>query len=168
MSALDMMSTASHRVGNRVFHGHVTPAQRRAAAARLAAKMKGHKAAAPVMNPLGVPDYWGTTPNYANSPTTIHKFVDSLPGLGAAAKNDLGQFIPVAVPDTTTFPGSDYYVIAVRQYKMKMHRDIAPTTLRGYVQLNNGTDPKTGLNTVAPAPIQYLGRGTGSAPVRPC
>ena len=157
MTAMDMMSSASHRVGNRVFHGHVTPAQRRAAAARLAAKMKGHRAAAPVMNPLGVPDYWGTTPNYANSPTTIHKFVDSLPGLGAAAKNDLGQFIPVAVPDTTTFPGSDYYVIAVRQYKMKMHRDIAPTTLRGYVQLNNGTDPKTGLNTVAPAPIQYLG-----------
>ncbi len=157
MSAMDMMSTASRRVGNRVYHGHVTPAQRRAAAARLAAKMKGHKAPAPVMNPLGVPDYWGTTPNYANSPTTIHKFVDSLPGLGATAKNDLGQYIPVAVPDTTTFPGSDYYVIAVREYKLKMHKDIAPTTLRGYVQLNNGTDPKTGLNTVAPAPIQYLG-----------
>ena len=52
MTAMDMMSSASHRVGNRVFHGHVTPAQRRAAAARLAAKMKGHKAAAPVMNPL--------------------------------------------------------------------------------------------------------------------
>ena len=157
MSALDMMSTASHRVGNRVFHGHVTPAQRREAAARLTAKTKGHKASAPVMNPLGVPDYFGTTPNYANSPTTIHKFVDSLPGLGVAGKNDLGQYIPVAVPDTTTFPGSDYYVIAVRQYQIKMHKDIAPTTLRGYVQLNNGTDPKTGLNTVAPAPIQYLG-----------
>ena len=156
MTTKQMMSTASHRVGNRVYHGRVTPAQRREAAARLAAKTKGHKAAA-VMNPLGVPDYWGTTPNYANSPTTIHKFVDSLPGLGAAAKNDLGQYIPVAVPDTTTFPGSDYYVIAVRQYKMKMHKDIAPTTLRGYVQLNNGTDPKTGLNTVAPAPIEYLG-----------
>ncbi len=156
MTTKQMMSTASHRVGNRVYHGRVTPAQRREAAARLAAKTKGHKAAA-VMNPLGVPDYWGTTPNYANSPTTIHKFVDSLPGLGAAGKNDLGQYIPVAVPDTTTFPGSDYYEIALRQYSEKMHTDLPPTTLRGYVQLNNGTDPKTGLNTVAPAPIQYLG-----------
>jgi len=37
-------------------------------------------------------------PNYANSPN-IRKFVDSLPGLGAANANNLGQYIPVAVPD---------------------------------------------------------------------
>jgi len=157
MSARDMMSSASHRVGARTYHGHVTPEQRRAAAARLAAKKQGHAAAAPVMNPLGVPDYWGGTPNYANSPTNIRKFVDSLPGLGLAGKNDLGQYIPIATPDTTTFPGSDYYVIAVRQYTRQLHKDLPATTLRGYVQLNNGTDPKTGQNTVAPAPIQYLG-----------
>ncbi|TAK33725.1 MAG: hypothetical protein EPO21_12010 [Chloroflexota bacterium] len=34
----------------------------------------------------------------------IRKFVDSLPGLGAANKNTLDQYIPVAVPDTTTYP----------------------------------------------------------------
>jgi FtsP/CotA-like multicopper oxidase with cupredoxin domain/fibronectin type 3 domain-containing protein len=65
----------------------------------------------------------------------IRKFVDSLPGLGATAANDLGQYIPVAVPDTTTFPGTDYYEIAVVQYQEQMHKDLPPTTLRGYVQV---------------------------------
>jgi len=74
----------------------------------------------------------------------IHKFVDPLANL------------PIANPDTTTFPGSDYYVIALQQYTQKLHTDLPPTTLRGYVQLNNGTDA-TGANTVSPAPIQYLG-----------
>jgi FtsP/CotA-like multicopper oxidase with cupredoxin domain len=157
MTVKDMMSTASHRVGDRVYHGRVTPQQRGAAAARLAAQMKGKPTPKATMNPLGVPDYFGSTPNYANSPTDIRKFVDSLPGLGPTAKNDLGQYIPVAVPDTTTFPGSDYYVIAVQQYRQKLHKDLPATLLRGYVQLNNGTDPATGQNTVAPAPIQYLG-----------
>ena len=83
--------------------------------------------------------------------------MDALPGLGPTAKNDLGQYIPVAVPDTTTFPGSDYYVIACGSTAQKMNKDLPATTLRGYVQLNNGTDPATGQNTVAPAPIQYLG-----------
>jgi len=159
MSVQDMLSTKSHRVGNMVFHGRVTWQQRRAAAAARAAKMAAAPVpkTAPTMNPLGVPDYFGSTPNYANSPSNIRKFVDSLPGLGPTAKNDLGQYIPVATPDTTTFPGSDYYVIAVRQYTEKLHKDLPPTTLRGYVQLNNGTDPATHQNTVAPAPIQYLG-----------
>jgi FtsP/CotA-like multicopper oxidase with cupredoxin domain len=65
----------------------------------------------------------------------VPKFVDSLPGLGAANANDLGQYIPVAVPDTTTFPGSDYYEIGLVQYTEKMNRDLPPTTLRGYVQI---------------------------------
>lgn len=110
---------------------------------------------------LGMPDYYGATPNYANSPlplldpTTgavsggIRKFVDTLPGLGAAAANDLGQYIPVAVADTTTYPGSDYYVIELGQYTEQMHADLPPTTLRGYRQLNgpNGTAE----------PFHYLG-----------
>ncbi|HEX5808279.1 MAG TPA: hypothetical protein VFY25_06395, partial [Anaerolineales bacterium] len=62
----------------------------------------------------------------------IRKFVDTLPGLNAA--NNLGQSIPVAVPDTTTYPGSDYYVIELGQYTEKMHSDLPPTTLRGYRQ----------------------------------
>src|SRR3972149_3915679 len=35
----------------------------------------------------------------------IRKFIDSLPGLGPAAANNLGNYISVAVPDTTTYPG---------------------------------------------------------------
>jgi hypothetical protein len=80
----------------------------------------------------------------------IRKFVDLLPDL------------PIAVPDTITYPGSDYYEIELRQYTQKMHSALPPTTLRGYVQTNNGTDtdplsPTYLQNVVAPAPIQYLG-----------
>ena len=70
-----------------------------------------------------------------NSVPGIRKFVDSLPGLGAANANDLGQYIPVAVADTTTYPGSDYFEIGLVQYTEKMHSDLPATTLRGYVQL---------------------------------
>jgi FtsP/CotA-like multicopper oxidase with cupredoxin domain len=147
------------------------------------AKMKQHggmKAAASAISPAaGVAPTWVnpnvTTPdqlyfsnfaNYANSPLPfvdpvtkavtggIRKFVDTLPGLNSP--NDLGQQIPVAVPDTTTFPGSDYYEISLQQYSEQMHADLPAVTLRGYVQTNNGTDP-TGHNTVAPASIHYLG-----------
>ncbi len=64
----------------------------------------------------------------------IRKFVDGLPGLGAGAANNLGQYIPVAVPDTTTFPGSDYYIIELGEYTEQLHSDLPPTTLRGYRQ----------------------------------
>lgn len=57
----------------------------------------------------------------------IRKFMDLLPSL------------PIAVADTTTFPGSDYYVIALVEYTQKMHTDLPPTKLRGYVQLNGGS-----------------------------
>jgi FtsP/CotA-like multicopper oxidase with cupredoxin domain/fibronectin type 3 domain-containing protein len=71
----------------------------------------------------------------------IRKFVNTLPGLGAGTANDLGQYIPVAVPDTTTYPGSDYYEIALVQYREKMHTDLPPTLLRGYVQLSTAVVP---------------------------
>ncbi len=90
-----------------------------------------------------------TKPNFAQSPN-IRKFVDSLPGLGAANKNNLGQYIPVAIPDTTTFPGADYYELGLKQYTQKMSTDLPATTLRGYYQKNT-TDP-TVLNI-----LQYLG-----------
>jgi FtsP/CotA-like multicopper oxidase with cupredoxin domain len=66
----------------------------------------------------------------------IRKFVDSLPLIDAP--NNLGQYIPKAVPDTTTYPGSDYYEIALVQYTEKMHSDLPPTLLRGYVQEKDG------------------------------
>jgi FtsP/CotA-like multicopper oxidase with cupredoxin domain len=71
----------------------------------------------------------------------IRKFVDGLPGLGPSGANNLGQYIPVAVADTTTYPGSDYYEIALVQYREKMHSDLPGTLLRGYVQLSTTVVP---------------------------
>jgi FtsP/CotA-like multicopper oxidase with cupredoxin domain len=119
---------------------------------------------APVLNPLGTPDYFGgIVPNYANSPlpqldasgnpvpgTGIRKFVDSLPGLGPSGTNNLGQYLTVATPNKTRYPGSDYYVIALVRYQQKMHSDLPPTTLQGYVQL----DPSTGATLTPPS---YMG-----------
>ena len=46
-----------------------------------------------------------------------------LPWWGKASiENELGQYIPVAVPDTTTYPGSDYYEISIHE----KHRADAP------------------------------------------
>ena len=67
--------------------------------------------------------------------------MDTLPGLGPNAANNLGQYIPVAVPDTTTYPGTDYYEIAVVQYREKMHSDVPAPLLRGYVQLSTSVVP---------------------------
>jgi FtsP/CotA-like multicopper oxidase with cupredoxin domain len=117
--------------------------------------------------PGGQPDYFGFTPNWAFTPP-IRKFVDTLPGLGAANANNLGNFIPVAKPDTTTYPGCDYYEIELREYVQQMHSDLPATTLRGYVQVNNGTDA-AGNNTLVPDPIHYLGpfiQATKDRPVR--
>ncbi|HEY3377624.1 MAG TPA: hypothetical protein VGL77_09035, partial [Armatimonadota bacterium] len=139
----------------------VTNAQRQAAAARAAARRakkyrSGLATAVPTtFNPQGMPDYFNVA-NWANSPI-IHKFVDQLPGVGLANANGLGQYIPVANPDTISYPGSDYYEIGLVQYSEKMHTDLTPTLLRGYVQLNNGTDALTQQNTIAPAPVHYLG-----------
>src|SRR4030067_2922420 len=57
---------------------------------------------------IPVPHYFRTYPNYATSqlPTLnpdgtvtggIRKFIDSLPGLGPAGANNLGQYLPIAV-----------------------------------------------------------------------
>jgi FtsP/CotA-like multicopper oxidase with cupredoxin domain len=71
----------------------------------------------------------------------IRKFVDALP-MPNGTPNANGQYLPVAVPDTTTFagvkgnaPAADYYEIAVVQYSQKLHDDMPATTLRGYVQV---------------------------------
>ncbi len=138
-------------------------------AAQRAIQRSAGKPAPPAveLDPGGTPDYFGGSPNWATSPP-LRKFVDSLPGLGAGAANDLGQFIPVAVPDTVTYPGSDYYEIAVREYAERLHSDLPATTLRGYVQMNVGTGAD-GRNTVRPAGIHYLGpliRARKGRPVR--
>ena len=66
----------------------------------------------------------------------LKKFVDTLSGLGPKAANNLGNYIPVAVPDTTTYPGTDYYEIAVVQYRQKFASSLPATLQRGYVQLS--------------------------------
>jgi FtsP/CotA-like multicopper oxidase with cupredoxin domain len=93
-----------------------------------------------IITPGGVISYTGG----------IRKFIDSLPGLGSANANNLGQYIPVGVSDTQTYPGCDYYEIGLVEYKEKMHTDLAPTTLRGYVQLDTATIPGAGI------PLTYL------------
>jgi FtsP/CotA-like multicopper oxidase with cupredoxin domain len=87
-------------------------------------------------------DYMGACPNYSTSPL-MRKFVDSLPGLTAAHANNLGQFLPLAVPDTTKFPGSDYYQIGLTEYRQQMHSDLPAvgTKLRGYVDLQGDGKP---------------------------
>ena len=120
------------------------------------------------LTPSSPPDYFGPYPNYANSPlptvdpvthevaagTGIRKFFDSLVGVGQSNANNLQNYIPLAVPDTLTYPGSDYYEIALKRFTQKMSSDLPPTELRGYVQLNKGTDA-SGHNTVIPPAKPY-------------
>ena len=108
----------------------------------------------------------------------IPKFVDPLPGLGVPAGtvgpvttggDPLGKYIPVAVADIATYPGSDYYEIGLFEYFETLHSSLPPTKLRGYIQLNNGTNTAclpvnggpgctTADNTVAPNAFpHYLG-----------
>ncbi|NTW86383.1 MAG: hypothetical protein HGB30_09500, partial [Holophagaceae bacterium] len=102
---------------------------------------------------LAQPDYmFGTASNWHNT-KPIRKFVDTLPGLGAANKNNLGNFIPVAQADTATFPGSDYYELGVVQYTQQLHSELAPTKLRGYKDLGaNAENTANGANS-----SNYLG-----------
>jgi FtsP/CotA-like multicopper oxidase with cupredoxin domain len=145
-----------------------TPQMREEAAER--ATVAKHPSLGATPGPGGQPHYFGPEPNYANSQLPIavshhgkvqikkgiRKFVDSLSGLGTAHANNLDQFIPVAVPDTTTYPGSDYYEIALVEYTQQMHSDLGPTTLRGYVQLNTiprTTDPVKAAHYLGPVII---------------
>src|SRR5665647_989250 len=121
----------------------VTNKDREAAAKRAAAEAAVGPVATAVAPPAqgGTPNYFGPEPNWAYSPQPtvnltsgaitggIRKFVDSLPNLVVAAK------------DTTTYPGSDYYEIALVQFTQKMHTDLNPTTLRGYVQISTTVVP---------------------------
>ncbi len=105
------------------------------------------------MDPQGTPHYMdGLIPNYANT-DPIRKFVDTLPGLGSAQANNLGNYIPVGVPDRTTYPGSDYYSIDLIDYTQKLHSDLPKATkLRGYIQ--HGAP---GVNTLNGTASNYLG-----------
>ena len=72
---------------------------------------------------------------FAHSPTRIRKFIVPLQGLGPTG-------IPVASPDTTTFPGEDYYQIHVGEFTQMMRPDLpGPTKFWGYADVTNGQAP---------------------------
>ncbi len=87
----------------------------------------------------------------------IRKFIDKLPGLGPENANALGQYIPIAVPDTETFPGSDYYEIEIIEFSEQMNSDLPPTTLRGYRQ-TNGPNPDIEPHYFGPMIMATKGR----------
>ena len=69
---------------------------------------------------------------FAQSPTNIPKFVNSLPGLGPAG-------VPLATKTTQTFAGlsTDVYNLRVREYTQLMDPALpGPTTLWGYADIN--------------------------------
>jgi len=91
------------------------------------------------------------TPILTNLTGGIRKFVDNVALLGPGGANSVdqdpvtpgvqGQYLPVAVADNTTYPGSDYYEIALVEYTARMHTDLPPTRMRGYVQLSTTAVP---------------------------
>ena len=70
----------------------------------------------------------------------IKKFQDALPDLKTL----------IATADTTTYPGSDFYVIGLADYTATMHSSLPATKLRGYCQLANAAATTCG-------PQSYLG-----------
>ena len=84
------------------------------------------------------PDYFGTTPNWAYSPP-LRKFVDTLPGLGAGEREQPRAVHPGGEARHDHVSGLRLLRDrAARSTREKMHSDLPPTTLRGYVQVNNG------------------------------
>jgi FtsP/CotA-like multicopper oxidase with cupredoxin domain len=155
----DLLAGAAKRIKPTELKAAAARQKARIAAARQQAAAGKDLAVDMAPLPIGpgdVPDYYAT-PNWAFSPP-LRKFVDPLPGLWDPRSGGTApaKCIPLAVPDTITYPGSDYYEIELRQYTEQMHSDLGPSTLRGYVQVNNGTNAQ-GVNAVVPAPIRYLG-----------
>ena len=75
---------------------------------------------------------------FAQSPSNLRKFVTSLPGLGPAAKNEIGQYIPMATKHSINFAGraTDLYNVAVSQGSELMHPDLpGKTSFFGYSDL---------------------------------
>ena len=106
--------------------------------------------------------------------TGIKKFQDELPllcdpsvaGSCAAASNNLGQYLPLGVPDTTTFPGADYYVIALVQHREQLNSSLPAqgTLLREYVQLE--TDANASWSESVPL-VNHLLDGTTTPALMP-
>ena len=75
---------------------------------------------------------------FAQSPTAIRKFAVGLPGLGPTAKNEIGQYIPLATKHTANFAGlsTDVYNLATAEFSELMHPDLpGKTHFFGYSDL---------------------------------
>jgi spore coat protein A, manganese oxidase len=87
----------------------------------------------------GVAALHGRAWPFAQSPTNLRKFVVSLPGLGPAAKNEIGQYLPLATKRTINFAGksTDLYNVAVAPFSQRMHPDLpGKTHFFGYTDLS--------------------------------
>jgi spore coat protein A len=74
---------------------------------------------------VGLSLFRGKALAFSESPTNLRKFIQALPGLGP-------EGIPVASPNTTRFPGADYYEIEVGQFQHQFHPNLPAATVRGY------------------------------------
>jgi FtsP/CotA-like multicopper oxidase with cupredoxin domain len=91
--------------------------------------------------PAGV-TWYANSPSGGGSGTALQKFVDSMPGLGPANANNLGQYIPIAQPiGNALFSDSDYYEIGIQEFTKKVHTNLPKATkFRGYIDLNPAAD----------------------------
>ena len=70
---------------------------------------------------------------------------------GAANANNLGQYIPVAMPIANPlFPTDNYYEIGIQEYTRQVHSDLfKPTKFRGYIDLNPCGEPLGGQSAIS-------------------
>ena len=101
----------------------------------------------------------------------ITKFEDALPGLclPGSPTSDCplytafpdAKYIPLAVPDTTTYPGlgsdgADQYVIGLVQFKTSFSSSLPDTLVRGYAQIE--TAANAAISQHFPLVNEYLGK----------
>jgi spore coat protein A len=92
----------------------------------------------------GLSVFRGTALAFSQSPTNLRKFIQPLPGLGPNG-------IPMAAPNTSRFPGADYYEIEVGQFQHQFHPNLPAATVRGYA------DTAFGLSASGKPNHGYLG-----------
>jgi FtsP/CotA-like multicopper oxidase with cupredoxin domain len=100
--------------------------------------------------------------------TGIRKFVDTLPVLCALGATDtLGKCLPLAKPDTVTFPGDDYYELGVREYYTRFHTDLPGDPTRGGVKQRGFRQVNTTVaGTTTPLNVDPVAvRGTFLGPI---
>ena len=125
--------------------------------------------ASPRPDPGGVPDYFGTTPNWAFSPP-LRKFVDTLPGLGARQREQPRAVHPGrASPTRSPIPAPTTTRSSCGSTREQMHSDLPAddaARLRAGQQ-RHGRGRATTRSS--PDPIHYLGPmiiATKDRPVR--